>query len=277
MYNWLCFVFYVFYMDLYNKIDFTKIRKILEKNYEANEIIWLVICIFTWVFVIIWFNILSSIWNELSGWDWLYLVLALLFCWWILGAFWYTILHWRKAEKTLLNHINNWTIVVKRPIITEFQYYYDRDSDGHSESWYRVIATDWLMEYKSPKIMNSFFTWEWWITIDKDYYIQRWIPYSLNDSAYLKSLEYARFKKLDQQLEMLKEQYNYLDEKEQKKLMKEIKELEKEKILLLPHHLVSRWATYVIWSEPIITECYIWDEINVFVDPDNPKNYLMEI
>jgi len=57
---------------------------------------------------------------------------------------------------------------------------------------------------------------------------------------YLKSEEYARVKEIDQQLKTFNDQLNYVDEKEQKKLNKEIKELEKEKILLLPQHLISR-------------------------------------
>ena len=261
-------------MEENKKTDFSKIRKILEKNNSASTWIMIFFCVFTG-FTLIFFGtfFIPYMIRDFS----IFKVIFLMFRFWILGVSWYTILNWRKAEKILLKHINNWTVIVKKPKITKFEYYYDSDSDGHSESWYIVVADDWETEYKSPKIMNSFFTWEWWSDIDKDYYLQRWIPYSLDDPAYLKSLEYARFKELDQQLKTLKEQYNFVDEKEQKKLKKQINEFENEKILLLPQHLVSRWATYLRWSEPIITECYIWDEINVFVNPDNPKNYLMEI
>ena len=261
-------------MEENKKTDFTKIKEILEKNNSAST--W--ILIFLWVFTglsLIFFGVLfmPHLIKDFS----ILKVVFLIFRFWLLGAFWYAILHGRKAEKILLEHINNWTIIVKKPKITEFEYYYDSDSDGHSSSWYIVVAQDWWVEYKSWKILNSFFTWERWITINKDYYIQRWIPYSLNDPKYLESMEYVRAKELEQQIKILKDQCAYVDEKEQKKLNKEIKELEKERVLLLPQHLISRWATYVIWSESIMTDYYIWDEINVFVDPDNPKNYLMEI
>lgn len=262
-------------MEDNKKTDFTKIRKILEKNNSASTWIFVFISIFTWISVVVWILIILN--ADLYGWERLYLLLGFAFWFWILSLFWRTILKWRDAEKSLLKHINDWTIIVKRPRITEFEYYYDSDSDGHSSSWYIVVAQDWWVKYKSSRISNSIFTWERWITIDKNYYLERKIPYSLNDSMYLKSEEYARVKEIDQQLKTFNDQLNYVDEKEQKKLNKEIKELEKEKILLLPQHLISRWATYVIWSESINTECYIWDEINVFVCPDDPKNYLMEI
>lgn len=262
-------------MEENKKTDFTKIRKILEKNNSASTWIFVFISIFTWLSVFALISIITK--ANLHGWQRLYLLLGCIFWFWLLSLFWNAILKWRDAENALLKHINDWTIIVKRPKISEFQYYYNRDSDGHSSSWYIVVAQDWWVKYKSSRISSSIFTWESWITIDKNYYIERKIPYSLDDPMYLKSEEYARVKEIDQQLKTLNDQLNYVDEKEKKKLNKEIKELEEEKISLLPQHLISRWATYVIWSEPIITECYIWDEINVFVCPDNPKNYLMEI
>jgi len=262
-------------MEENKKTDFAKIRKILEKNNSASTWIFVFISIFTWISVVVWILIILN--ADLYGWERLYLLLGFAFWFWILSLFWNAILKWRKREKTLLKHINDWTIIVKKPKISEFKYYYDSDSDGHSSSWYIVVAQDWWDEYESSKISNSFFTWERWITIDKNYYLQRWIPYSLDDPRYLESMEYVKAKELEQQIKILKDQCAHVDEKEQKKLNKEIKELEKERMLLLPQHLISRWATYVIWSESINTDCYIWDEINVFVCPDDPKNYIMEI
>jgi hypothetical protein len=53
-------------------------------------------------------------------------------------------------------------------------------------------------------------------------------------------MEYVKAKELEQQIKILKDQCAHVDEKEQKKLNKEIKELEKEGMLLLPQHLISR-------------------------------------
>lgn len=193
------------------KTDFTKIRKILEKNKSASTWILVFLCVFTGL-SLVFFGILfmSYMFKAFS----IFKVIFLMFWIWLLSAFWHAVLSWRKREKALLKHINNWTIIVKKPKINEFEYYYDSDSDGHSSSWYIVVAQDWWVEYKSWKISNSFFTWERWITINKDYYIQRWIPYSLNDPIYLESMEYVRAKELGQQIKILKDQCAYVDEKE---------------------------------------------------------------
>jgi len=209
-------------MEENRKIDFTKIRKILEKNNNASTWIFLFFCVFTG-FSLIFFGMcfIPYMIREFSIFE----VIFIVFWFWILGLFWHVILKWRKTEKVLLKHISDWTIIVKKPKITEFEYYYDSDSDGHSSSWYIVVAEDWWVKYKSSKISNSFFTWGNWITIDKNYYLQREIPYSLHDAMYLKSVEYVKVKELEQQIKILKDQFDYIDEKEKKKLNKEINKL----------------------------------------------------
>ena len=183
----------------------------------------------------------------------------------------------KRANKKLLNHINNWTIIIKRPKICGFLYVSNRDSDGFTTSWYFIIADDWWIEYRSPRLTDSIFTWEKWISISMDYYTQRWILYSLSDPRYIKSAEFVRVKEIEQKIETLQKQCNYVDRKEKKNLLKEIAELKKERITLLPHHLVSNWDSYLSWSDTNSSDFYIWDEINVFIDPENPDDYVMEI
>ena len=67
------------------------------------------------------------------------------------------------------------------------------------------------------------------------------------------------------------------DKSDKKRIKKEIKELENQKETKLPHHLISYWTTFIAGEEPIITECYIWDKINLYISPDDPENYMIEI
>jgi len=262
-------------MEEYRNTDFTKIRKILWKNNSTSILALVLLCILTAFTLIVFVGIRKPDSHEVRDftfikafftvWRSLFLVLPR-----------YSHFNRKNKEKILLNHINKWTIIVKRPKISEFRYYRYKDVDEHIRSWYIVVARDSWVEYKSLEDSKAFFTWESWISINKNYYSQRWIPYSLNDPMYLDSMEYVKTKQLEQQVKTLKDQIVYVDGKEKKKLKKEIAWLEKEIDLLLPQHLISHWP-YLMWSKSIITHCYIWDEINVFVDPNDPKNYIMEV
>lgn len=242
-------------MEENKKSDFTRIIKILKENSSSITFGFVFLWLFTFLSVMFFGAlIIPNIIQDFSVFEFFFILLWFGF----LSIVWYSLIKSKRLERQLLQHINNWTIIVKTPQITKFEF------DSHSESWHIIVANDWWIEYKSSTISNC-------------YYIQKVLPYSWVDPEYLNSMEYIKFKELKQQIKTLKNQCNYIDKKEQQKLNKEIEKLEKEKSQLSPQHLISRWISYKIWTEPTYTEYYIWDKINVFICPDNPKNYLMEI
>jgi predicted Ser/Thr protein kinase len=81
---------------------------------------------------------------------------------------------------------------------------------------------------------------------------------SLNDEKYLRSTDHRDVQFMEQRIKSLEEELKYTEDKSDKKrIKKEIKELENQKELKLPHHLISYGATFIAGEEPIITECYI--------------------
>jgi hypothetical protein len=63
---------------------------------------------------------------------------------------------------------------------------------------------------------------------------------SLNDEKYLKSTDHRDVQFMEQRIKSLEEELKYTEDKSDKKrIKKEIKELENQKELKLPHHLIS--------------------------------------
>jgi hypothetical protein len=63
---------------------------------------------------------------------------------------------------------------------------------------------------------------------------------SLNDEKYLRSTDHRDVQFMEQRIKSLEEELKYTEDKSDKKrIKKEIKELENQKELKLPHHLIS--------------------------------------
>jgi hypothetical protein len=63
---------------------------------------------------------------------------------------------------------------------------------------------------------------------------------SLNDEKYLRSTDHRDIQFMEQRIKSLEEELKYTEDKSDKKrIKKEIKELENQKELKLPHHLIS--------------------------------------
>jgi len=165
-------------------------------------------------------------------------------------------------------HLENWTIIIRKPLITEFQYYYDSDADGrHSESWYIIVANDWVNIYRSKLFERAILTW-WYYdeSIDKEFLQKKGIPYSPRDPLYNVEVVLKRIKEIDDEIDLLTEEKKSKSFFAKIKINSKINDLNLEKNKLFPPSLICGWRNL-----------YIWDEVTVLVDPDNPKNYEMRI
>lgn len=219
--------------------------------------------VFILIDVIMMISVYSHV-KEDSIWFLVVWCILLLFPIWLFYWIYTTI----KSSNSMKKHLENWTIIVKKPLITKFQFYYDSDVDGrHSESWYIVVASDWMETYRSKLFQRAVITW-WYYkeSIDKDFLQKNGIPCSPRDPKYDKDSVIRRIREIDEEIDILKEQEKSMSFFAKIKNKSKISKLNVEKDRLFPPSLICWWK-----------KLYIWDEVEVFVDPDNPKNYEMKI
>lgn len=160
--------------------------------------------------------------------------------------------------------LENKAFVIKKAEITRFEYF-DHPRDG--KRGYIIVAYVWSQKYESKEIGD----WVIWFerrNFDKKYYEKKWIPYWPKDpnfnEEFKKSAE-TKLREIDLQITELREEW------ERSSMFKKlfwfawkIDKLLIEKNGIYPLSMPYRGHNY-----------YIWDEINVYVDPDNPKIYIM--
>ena len=181
-----------------------------------------------------------------------------LFCW---------IYNTMKSSRSMKKHLENWTIIEKKTEITCFSYYYSSDRDFGTEEWYYIIATDWINSYRSKLFQRVRLSWSYFrISVDRDYCQKNWIPYSPRDPKYDGDFTMKRIREIDQQIDSLKEQSKDMGFFAKIKNNSKISKLNDEKGKLFPPSLICNGRNL-----------YLWDEVTVLVNPDNPKNYEMRI
>ena len=257
-----------------NNQDLSKLNKILEKDERWKEIVTGFLSFFALTVIYIFVNIIKDARKD----DLIIAIPIFLLFAAFIGFFWRIIYKHDKKNNKLKNHIKNWTVIKKQAEITEFVYYQEHDKDSWISKWYYIIVKDWDEKYESPHLPNAKFTGYPCARVTKEYYEENNLPMSLNDEKYLRSTDHRDIQFMEQRIKSLEEELKYTEDKSDKKrIKKEIKELENQKELKLPHHLISYGATFIAGEEPIITECYIWDKINLYISPDDPENYMIEI
>lgn len=275
-----CIKFVVFWLFLWFWIylivwDFISLRFIMEEKFKvSNDIektsklpvpLIVFIVVFTLVIFIFLFAYIKNGKSSIYGYDyWFFVVIGLFFLFPIWMSFW--IYKTLKSSRSMKKHIEDWTIITKKAEITRFSYYYSSDDHG-SDEWYYVTATDGMNEYKSKLLERARLT-QWYLneSINKDYCLKKWIPYSPNDPKYNKDFVLKRIKEIDEQIDLLREESRDMSFFAKIKNQFKIDKLYEEKNKLFPPSLICNGRNL-----------YIWDEVTVLVDPDNPKNYEMQI
>lgn len=243
-----------------NKSDLSKIKLKLEKDSKSFWILVIFLGLITLVYLVsLWrwfwrksfYQAICEYWvYQVIFQDWAYLSFIL----WLLPAiiifmFWHNIRKNKKNNINLYKHVNSWTIVVKKAKITRFEYYYKADNDYAGTRWYYIMAMDWDISYKSELLVGAKLS-EWYgkISIDKSCF---------------------------------RGNNNLVDEN---KLLAERSEnntvISKLGGILYNQNLYGVNDIYW-WRPPSLMyedkERNLWDEVIVYVDPDNPENYKMEI
>ena len=224
--------------------------------------------VFFWIFCLIPILIIISIISdeEFSRWTIFMLIIPVF----LLGfGIWGILFTIRKIiyNKKLYEHLQNWTILEGKAIITKFKHFSTPSTETQmSREWYIIEAKIWGHKLKSEKIDILIF----WINgkdIDKKFYEKLGIPYSPKDPKYnnqYKERREIKKKEINAKLSEIKQEY--VDASWIKKifLTRKINKLNNELTLTAPISIPYKGKSY-----------YIGDEITVLVDPDNPKNYIM--
>lgn len=245
-----------------------KVSDDIEKNSKLPVPIIVISVIFA-LGVIIFFVFLYTKIREDS--DWFLDILPLLIICSILLLFPVLVFYWiyttMRLSKNMKKHIENGTVVIKKATITKFSYYYYSDRDFGTEKWYYIIACDWIDTYSSKLFERAFLTW-WYYeeSIDKESLQKKGIPSSPRDPLYNTEAVLKRIKEIDDEIDLLTEEKKSKSFFSKIKINSKINDLNSEKNKLFPPSLICGWRNL-----------YIWDEVTVLVDPDNPKNYEMRI
>lgn len=230
--------------------EIDRVKKKLENEMKSLPIFLVILLVFSCCAVAVCLQDLSA--------GILFSIFVLIFwCRFVKGIVWYRI---------LLKHVKNWTVVKKKAEITKFSYYYKSGNKDHSsESWYDIVASDW--DYSFTRRLEGAWLNVWsWLTIDKEYLLSEGIPFSPDDSKFDEVSIDRRNRDLECKIESLNEQLKYVWWLDKMKIKSEIIELQKEK---------SKWIPiWLIYEDKIF---FIWDVITVYVSPDNPKYYFMDI
>lgn len=194
-----------------------KIKKQLENEVWALPFFILFIIIFSWWAIAACFEDLPS------G-----VIFAVFDLFFLCGIIWGV-----KTNKSMLNHINNWTVIKKKVKVISFSYY-SYDDDHIIKSWYEVFASDWLKMY-SRNFAGA---------------VTRSRPLLIQEA-----------KDVECKIKSLEEQLKYVWRKDKIRIKNEIKWLQ----------LKNK---YLLYNGK---EIHIWDEVTLYFDPDNPRNYIMDI
>lgn len=161
----------------------------------------------------------------------------------------------------------NKAFVVKKAEITRFEYFsYPETERRMGKKGYIIVAYVWSQKYKSKEIGD----WAIWFerrNFDKKYYEKKWIPYWPKDPNFneeFKKLAEAKLREIDLKIAELREEWERSSMFKKFRIAWKIDKLQIEKNRIYPLSMPYRWHNY-----------YIWDEIDVYVDPDNPKIYIM--
>lgn len=243
--------------------DVVKIDDI-EKNHGAKSGGWIVFLIFIWIWMSVPLGILGMMWwsGDMSLWfiPAIFLIIGIAFIIYVITK--------KKFMDRLHKHIDAGTIIVQKAEIIQFKYFSSRNNNDLVESWYYIIATIWDKKYKSEGIKVWLF-WAQGKNIDKEYYLKMGIPFWPNDPNYndwYKRQVTLKTKEIENKIRELSEQFKYASWFEKYKIKNSIQKLQEEASWLSPYALPYKWKLY-----------YIWDEIDVYIDPDNHWNYMMWI
>lgn len=248
-------------MDGDNKSDLSKIKLKMEEDSKSFWIPvifvgFITLCYLALLYKLSWRKFL---YQEISEY-WVYQVFvqdwaiwSLVF--WLFGAiiifsFWHAIRKEKRNNASLYKHVNSWTIIVKKAEITKFEYYYSKDDDYHtSTKWYYIIAMSWDSSYKSDLLEGAKLS-EWYgkISVDKSYF---------------------------QGNNNLVEENKLLTQGSENNVI-----ISKLWWILNNQNLYGTNDTNW-WHLPSLMcedkKWDLWDEVTIYVDPDNPENYKMEI
>ena len=196
------------------------------------------------------------------GWcivSWIFVIV------WILGIV-YTIREMIRDNRIHYLFENN-AFVVKKAEIVRFKYFsYPGTDSSDGKRGYVIVAYIWSQKYKSKEIGD----WAIWFerrNFDKKYFLKKWIPYWPKDPAFneeFKKTAEAKLREIDLQIAELREEWERSSMFKKFRLAWKIDKLLIEKNEIYPLSMPYRGHKY-----------YIWDEIDVYVDPDNPKIYIM--
>lgn len=166
-----------------------------------------------------------------------------------------------RAKK--LKRTGEW--ILKKVKITSIEHY-ESSSDDNSKwfSWYYAEAKEWDIIYCS----DAYAKWHrWWtsISILKELYKSYWYEYDENETH---------------KQDVLREYDKLIAEKE----------FEAENGWLFKKLIAKWWLFFTKWQREIIEKWYeppyrevdwkritVWDTVDVYIDPDDEKNYRMDI
>jgi len=235
------------------KKDLGRIIKIAEENTKWGPIIFFLA--FFVLFILV-FTVFAFRSNAIA---WMFCLFMLIWAF----AFLVYMVSYCCEYKSLCNHLKKGTVLIERVSIDSFEYYsFDEDS------WYYVICYNWWEKYKENlKWAQSYL--HWWCKvdlIDRDYCKKKWVPYSPNDPKYDEEAMNKKKKNMYSKIELMEKQLKDAKWKDKDEIKEEIRKLNDEMKKIVP--------PYVYYKN---RRLYIWDEITVYINPNNHNNYIMDI
>lgn len=246
-----------------NKQDLSRIIKIVDENLKSWRFV-LGFCIFGSLFSLFWI-IISAMNDILRGWLGFGLMM-------IVNIVWLSYrIDYCEWYKSLRRHLKNGTALEKKVEIESFQYYRDYDLDktqSLSGEWYFVICYSWWHKFET-KMEWAHSYLHWWCNvdiIDKNYCEEKWVPYSPNDPNYDEDAINRKIKNIWGRIELLEKQLKEEKWGDKSELREKLWQLNDEMKKMVPPYIVYRNRRY-----------YIWDELTVYVNPNNHKTYIIDI
>lgn len=174
----------------------------------------------------------------------------------------------------IIKHIKDWTIVIKTVKINSFEYHYESDSDWHWSSWYYIQFSDWKNNFKTDLLTTSkLFGVN---KLEEDGFYEKYmIPFTPEDTKRMERNIEDKIQQLESEIE-----YSWFLTKQKIKI--DIQILKERKKLLEDYRLedyrleVYDWVSISGHSENIKT-FHIWDECKIYIDPEDEKNYFIDL
>ena len=190
---------------------------------------------------------------------------GIFFIWLIFLITWFRRLRNGAKMSNIKNLKNNWWWIIKKVKITWIQsYHHSWGENGSFFNWYYLEAKEWNIIYCSEafewgELIEQTPEIEWFEEVYKDY----WFEYNEN---YKEDVLNAIDKRIEEQQYIL--QNSWFFKRIGAKMLLSAAEVAKERVEIwyIPPQLEINWSTISVW-----------DTVNVYIDPEDEKNYWMDI